>query len=252
MALENVRGVVFDAFGTLVQIVDRRRPYLRFLKLAAAAGRPPQPDDAAKIMSMDCDIFGVADWLGVEVSDVLRAETEADLAAELGSIALFSDALPVIEYLRGQGMKVAVCSNLAQPYAAPVKALLTDLDAYVFSFEVGATKPDPVIYGAIFEKMFLRADQILMVGDCLAADVLGPRKYGMHAQHLARRNSSPDADNIVSLLDLASESCEQPGWREYIEDKTGKRTWIPMQLAQAFHRQQMAMQGLLTKSDEDA
>lgn len=260
MALENVRGVVFDAFGTLVEIGERRRPYLRLMKLAAAAGRRPQPDDAAKMMSMNCDIFGVADWLGVEVSDALRAEIEADLAAELGSIALFSDALPVIDYLRSQGIKVAVCSNLAQPYAAPVKALLPEMDVYVWSFEVGAVKPDHrlcrdiafgtaepamAMYKAACEKLGLPPEQILMVGDTLAADVLGPRKFGINARHLARHGGSPDAGAVVSLLDLFSAAIEKPGWQECIDEQTGKRTWVPMPLYTAYQRQQLAMRGLL-------
>ena len=266
MALENVRGVVFDAFGTLVDIGERRRPYLRLMKLAAAAGRRPQPDDAAKIMSMNCDIFGVADWLGVEVSDALRAEIEADLAVELGSISLFSDALPLINFLRSQGIKVAVCSNLAQPYATAVRALLQDLDAYIFSFEVGAVKPDDrlfreakfgtaqpamTMYQAACEKLGLPPDQILMVGDSFTADFWGPRKFGMSARHLARHGRSPDVDAIASLSDLLAVESEQPGWQECIDDQTGKRTWIPMSLSQTYHRQQMAARGLLSEADEE-
>ncbi len=198
-----IRAVVFDVFGTLAEISERRRPYLRLMRLAAAAGRRPQPDDAVKIMSMNCDIFGVADWLGLSLTAEMRADIEQDIAAEIASISLFSDALPVIEYLRSQGIKIAVCSNLAKPYAAPVLSLLPcELDAYAWSFEVGAVKPDPAIFSAVCKKLDLPPAEILFVGDSYAADCAGPRALGMRALHLARSGESPDAEFAVSLLDL--------------------------------------------------
>ncbi len=37
-----IKAIVFDVFGTLAEIGDRRRPYARLLRLAAQAGRTPQ------------------------------------------------------------------------------------------------------------------------------------------------------------------------------------------------------------------
>ncbi len=198
-----MQAIVFDVFGTLAEIGQRRRPYLRLMKLAAAAGRKPKPDDAAKIMGTDCDILGIADSLGLSLTAEMRAVIDADLAAEIASISLFSDAVPVLEHLRNQGIKIAVCSNLAKPYAAPVLALLPfELDAYAWSFEVGAVKPDPAIFSAVCKKLDLPPAEILFVGDSYAADCAGPRAFGMQALHLARDGKSPDAEFAVSLLDL--------------------------------------------------
>ncbi len=47
----DVRAVAFDAFGTLVQIGDRRSPYRRLMRWMHENGRKPTRDDAARIMS---------------------------------------------------------------------------------------------------------------------------------------------------------------------------------------------------------
>ncbi len=196
----SIRAVVFDVFGTLAEIGERRRPYLRLMKLAAAAGRKPQPDDAAKIMSTDADIFGIADSLGLKLSAEMRAEIEQDLAIELASISLFPEVPATLEALRRQGVKIGLCSNLAKPYAAPVLALLPfELDAYAWSFEVGAIKPDPAIYRSVCDRLDLPPEQILFVGDTYAADCEGPREYGMRAIQLTRGGIGLDVKSIQSL-----------------------------------------------------
>jgi len=48
------------------------------------------------------------------------------LDEELSMMALCPDTLDALCRVREQGVKVAVASNLAQPYAARLKALLSD------------------------------------------------------------------------------------------------------------------------------
>lgn len=195
-----VRAVVFDAFGTLVQLHDRRRPYRRLLDFSVAAGRKPHPDDAARIMRSDCDLRGVAAWLGVPEETELLAEIESDLAIELASIDLFPETITTLEVLREKGIRTGLCSNLAQPYARPVLDLLPfTLDAYAWSFEVGAVKPESAIYEAVSRMLALAPEEILMVGDTYEADCLGPRRQGMPALHLVRQGTSQDASFIRTL-----------------------------------------------------
>ncbi|RFQ12203.1 HAD family hydrolase, partial [Pseudomonas sp. ATCC 13867] len=42
--------VVFDVFGTLLRIGDRKHPFLKLMKLARNMGRRPTPDDARILM----------------------------------------------------------------------------------------------------------------------------------------------------------------------------------------------------------
>lgn len=198
-----IKAVLFDVFGTLVEIQDRGRPYAQLLRLAGQAGRTPQPDDAARIMSMKGDIWAIATWLGLSLTPMQRDEISVALQRELKSVRLFSDVVPVLRALQASGMRLGLCSNLAEPYAAPALSLLPfEFDAYVWSFEVGAIKPEHRIYARACRLLGLNPEEVLMVGDTYDADCLGPRQFGMRALHLARDGKSPDTWALRSLNDL--------------------------------------------------
>lgn len=198
--LPRIKAVVFDAFGTLVQIGHRRQPYLQLLKRLEGQGRMPQPDDAAKIMSANVGLGGVPALLGVALQSNELADIEHDLYGELSGIHLYEGVLAIVEALHSRGYKVGLCSNLAAPYALPLKLLLPKLDAYAWSFEVGAVKPDPRIYSHICKALGCEPAQVLMVGDTWDADYQGPRSFGMQARHLAR-DGVVKAGHSISKLD---------------------------------------------------
>lgn len=197
-----IRAVVFDVYGTLVRIDERRAPYRALLARMEAAGRARQAGDAAAIMSRDVDLAGVAALLGADLSAPELAALERDLQAELASVRLFPDSLAVLQALAARGLKLGLCSNLAAPYAAPVLRLLPALDAYAWSFEVGAIKPEPAIYAHVCRQLGCEPGQVLMVGDTPEADLHGPRRYGMRS--LLLRREGPRAGDVAgdTIADL--------------------------------------------------
>lgn len=60
-----VSVVIFDAFGTLVEIVIRLSPYRSLLAWSRDNGRPPQASDAALVTSQDPGLAGVSAALGM-------------------------------------------------------------------------------------------------------------------------------------------------------------------------------------------
>ncbi|QNM95105.1 hypothetical protein [Chitinimonas koreensis] len=120
--LKPIRAVVFDVYGTLAEIRDRRAPFKRLLCYAEEQGREPQADDAALVMAQRGSLPEVAARLGVSLPEDLHQQLEADLQAELSSIRLFDDVNGTLATLRDRGLKLALCLNLAEPYAAPIVA----------------------------------------------------------------------------------------------------------------------------------
>ena len=205
-----IKAILFDAFGTLAEIAERRRPYAQLLSLADTASRPTPAGYAAVVMRRDRKIQEIADWLGGTQTQAQEAGVFDGLATELISMRLFPETAETLAQLRSNDFKLGICSNLAQPYAAPLRALLPfEMDAYVWSFEVRAIKPDPIIYQAACEALQVRPEDVLMVGDTYEADCLGPRRLGMQALHLARTGCSPDSTCLKSLSDLRSILCPQ-------------------------------------------
>ncbi|UHQ21515.1 HAD family hydrolase [Lysobacter sp. 5GHs7-4] len=204
-----IRAVVFDVYGTLVRIGERRAPFRALLTRLEAAGRPRRAEDAALIMSRELDLADTAVLLGADPSapelaaSLDLASLQRDLGEELGSIRLFPETLAVMQALAARGLKLGLCSNLAAPYAAPVLRLLPfALDAYAWSFEVGAIKPDPAIYAEVCRRLGCQPAEVLFVGDTPEADLHGPRRYGMRSLLLRRdglREGDDAADTIADL-----------------------------------------------------
>lgn len=201
--LQGIKAVAFDLFGTLVEITEKRRPYRQLMQLIALAGRAPRADDAATLMSNNVGLAGAAHLFGIELTATQIAVLELELYAELPTIRLYPEAARCLHTLRDAGYKIGLCSNLSAPYAVPVKLLLPfELDAYAWSFETGAVKPQRAIFDALCSGLQCASDEVLMVGDTVDADYFGPRAAGMRSIYLARQRESPVEEWICNLDEL--------------------------------------------------
>lgn len=195
--------VVFDAFGTICDIGDLRRPFGRLSKWLRDHGHIPDMDMARWLMTRPLDLRAAAAIADARVPDGVIGELEHDLAAELASIALFPDTIASLDELHAAGVRIAICSNLVAPYASPVRALLPfELDHYGWSFEIGAIKPEPAIYRAMCDALACSPPEVLFVGDTEDADFDGPRAFGMRAVLLDREGTSRAPGRIKSLNEV--------------------------------------------------
>lgn len=199
-----IKAVAFDVFGTLVNIDRPTRPFRKLVRLLHEAGRPRQRDDGIRAMSSAIDLRQAARLFGGMISEDALSALEAELRAEIESITLFPDAAPTLLALKARGIKVALCSNLAAPYGPPVLDLLPfQPDFCACSYEAGAVKPQPEIYQYLCDGIACQPDEVLMIGDTIEADMIGPRKFGMHGYHLDRHAAtSNSAESVRSLSDV--------------------------------------------------
>jgi HAD superfamily hydrolase (TIGR01549 family) len=194
-ALRPIRAIVLDAFGTLCEIRDKRGPFAKLARLS-----PDRAQARELLMTRPLTLRQAASELHVE-EEVDLDQLEADLRVELASIQLFPEVAATLEAVRASGIKLAVASNLAAPYAEPLLRLLPiELDVYAWSFEVGALKPDPRIFQWTCEALGVEPADALMVGDTLQADYEGARAVGMRALHLDRTgNFFAKAQTVMTL-----------------------------------------------------
>jgi FMN phosphatase YigB (HAD superfamily) len=130
--------------------------------------------------------------------------TAASLEAEIRSVTLFGDAEDCLGRLRRLGLKLWVASNLAPPYAVPLRSALAGLvDGFCFSFEAGSVKPESAFFERLCSSLGCRPGLALMVGDSLRSDVEGARAFGMRSLHLARGPRAVRPDGVRSLAELA-------------------------------------------------
>jgi HAD superfamily hydrolase (TIGR01662 family) len=99
---------------------------------------------------------------------------------------LFPDVLPTLHWLKERGYRLGAVTN--RGYSGPrfhdeMRDLgLADLfEATVISCDVGYMKPHPRIFQYALERMGVDAEEAVMIGDSLRADVEGAKTPGMTA-----------------------------------------------------------------------
>jgi HAD superfamily hydrolase (TIGR01549 family) len=195
-----VDTIVFDAFGTLCRIANRRGP---FVKLARRHLNPRATLQA--VMTQSISLRDMADDVMLDRESL--ATLENDLNVELESLQLYPDVLQVLRELRDNGFRLGIASNLAAPYAEPLIRLLPfTLDVCAWSFKLGRLKPDSYVFDWICESLNVPPQRVLMIGDTFSADYTGATAIGMQAVHLDRRGIStlpiPTIRTLKELLPL--------------------------------------------------
>jgi putative hydrolase of the HAD superfamily len=119
------------------------------------------------------------------------------------NFSLYEDALPVLDELRGHGLRIGLISNGQRDLEEFVVHHGLDVDAIVGSKAHGRTKPHPSIFEAALEALDVIADETAMVGDSYEDDIEGARSLGMRAILLDREGLRPgETDRIDTLLAL--------------------------------------------------
>ena len=185
-----IDAVTLDAYGTLVELDD----HLGRLR-AELAGAGVERDDGA-----------IAEAFGREVEQYQRHKCEARDAASLAALrrdcaqafteaigadidftdglmrALVFRPLPgvvdAIAALRARGLALAVVSNWDCSLPERLHEAGLDLDVTVSCAEAGAAKPDPAIFRLALERLGVRPERTLHVGDT-SDDEEGARAAGL-------------------------------------------------------------------------
>ncbi len=131
-----------------------------------------------------------------------------DEFARPGAWQVFEDVVPTLEALATRGLKLGIISNWDDRLRPLLRQLRLDhwFQAVVISCEVGAPKPAKGIFDRAAMELSLSPQNILHVGDSLAADVRGARAAGFHAMLLRRESRTARSNEIHTLRQLANRS----------------------------------------------
>jgi HAD superfamily hydrolase (TIGR01549 family) len=197
-----INYVIFDLFGTLTKFGVQHHPFRQLLKLARENGRQVLPDDARTIMTINGGVDIISCGLGIKPTVKLMRVVEEQIENELSSLTLFDDVIPTLNALQFRGIRIGLCSNLAQPYGAVIGKLLADFDLEQFlSYELGTIKPEAQIYESILDRFHCEPEQCLFIGDTFEADYVDPMAVGMKALHLTRCGAT-QPHQISSLVNV--------------------------------------------------
>jgi putative hydrolase of the HAD superfamily len=113
---------------------------------------------------------------------------------------LYDDALPVLELVRGRGLKIGLLSNSSRDLGEFVAHHRLYADAVLTSHAHGKTKPHESIFRAMFDLLAVAPDEAAMVGDTIEDDVEGALAVGMRAVLLDREGRYPEASGRLGDL----------------------------------------------------
>lgn len=109
---------------------------------------------------------------------------------------IFPDVLPVLDAL-ADTHRHGLLSNSSEPYQdrkLRILGIRDRFDCLLCSEEVGAAKPDPVIFLAGCEALGLPPGEVAYVGDRLDLDALGAQSAGLHGVWLDRDDTGFDGE----------------------------------------------------------
>ena len=116
---------------------------------------------------------------------------------------LYDDALPTLELLRGQGLKLGLLSNTARNLPSFAAHHGLHADALLTSHAHGKEKPHASIFERILALLDVDAGEAAMVGDTLEDDIHGAQAIGMSAVLVDRNGRYPEtSDRLESLVGL--------------------------------------------------
>jgi putative hydrolase of the HAD superfamily len=119
---------------------------------------------------------------------------------EHGNFDLYEDVLPVLERLRGAGLKLGLVSNGVRDLEDFVVHHALDVDVAVCSRAHGRIKPHETIFRAALEGLAVEPAEAVMVGDSPEDDVDGARALGMRALLVDREGRHPDVEERLPDL----------------------------------------------------
>jgi methionine salvage enolase-phosphatase E1 len=131
----------------------------------------------------------------------MRRWQRSQMQAEISRTFLFSySSTCSLLLISGQAAGPVTWSNTPHNDGTFAEDLRPVMDAYAWSYEAGAVKPDPAIYQHILGQLGCTAHEVLFIGDTPAADVDGPRAFGMSARLINRRAGQSLETLLAELL----------------------------------------------------
>jgi FMN phosphatase YigB (HAD superfamily) len=209
-----IRGVVFDLWNTLAFNDHQPNPIIALGDAFGVRGQPGWTKILERGMMRE-RLSGIEEGIAA-VSRLTGKRLDAGLSEELARIwrdacartRLFPEVPEILGRL-SQRFRLGLLSN-TQSFDLEFPGLSAlPFHARLFSYEVGALKPEETLFVRMAERLGLPPSDLLMVGDNFQDDILGAEGVGMQALLIRRRESRlshqetrPDLEALTSLVPL--------------------------------------------------
>jgi putative hydrolase of the HAD superfamily len=188
-----IKGIIFDLDNTLVDFTRFKENSIRSaIESMIDAGLKIDPETAYKKIFQIYEEKGweyqrVFDDFLIEVMGyidykILASGIVAYRRAKEGSLVLYPNVTRTLLNLVKKGIKLAVVSDAPalQVWTRLVQMNLHHIFDVVITFDdTGKRKPDPEPFLKALEKLNLKPNEVIMVGDWAERDIVGAKKVGI-------------------------------------------------------------------------
>lgn len=216
------RGVLFDLGGTLIKTLEVPEIFRRILEFYGVRASHEKILEAHKANEEEFDVdagqaqSGMAFWhswnlaivksLGVERDAELLARRISEVWWDYADLQFYPDVAETLAQLRAWRVKTGIVTNgLREDYEQILERLGASnlFDVIVGVDSCGKAKPDSRIFLYAVEKLQLKPEEVLFVGDKIERDYQGAERAGLKPLLIDRvGKASKDVDSIGSLLEI--------------------------------------------------
>jgi putative hydrolase of the HAD superfamily len=222
-----IKGIIFDLDNTLVDFTRFKENSIRSaIESMIDAGLKIDPETAYKKIFQ---IYEEKGWEYQRVFDdflfevmgyidykILASGIVAYRRAKEGSLVLYPNVTRTLLNLVKKGIKLAVVSDAPalQVWTRLVQMNLHHIFDVVITFDdTGKRKPDPEPFLKALEKLNLKPNEVIMVGDWAERDIVGAKKVGIktifakYGNTFGTINSGADweIDDIEEIVKIVDE-----------------------------------------------
>ncbi len=201
--MSQIRAVIFDCYGTLVDIkTDENKTeifnylslYLQYYggTIDAEKLKSTYELEKERLLQTSAERYPEIDLeqvfqniLGKEgLSNPFLAESCCKLQRLISRdrFQLFPDSLPVLREMKSEGLQLALVSDAQQVFCREEGRMLGlkhFFEYMIVSSEVGFKKPDPRLFSVACDLLAVPPAEAVYIGDSAKRDILGPRAIGM-------------------------------------------------------------------------
>lgn len=187
-------AVIFDLFGTLVDIFSYQEHERMLFKMASVLSVPPE--DFARMWretfrervtgvfkTPEESITYISHTLDPNIpEEKITHATKIRLEFTINALEPRKEVLTTLEHIKSQGLKIGLLTDCtAEVPTLWEKILFAPLiDEPVFSCVEGTKKPDPRIYHTLCQRLSVEPQVCLYIGDGSSQELTGASEVGMH------------------------------------------------------------------------
>lgn len=215
------QAIIFDLFGTLIDKLSLREHKKILEQMASTISAPPESFVQLWFDTFDERGLGIFQTLEANIEYICKKlelhpeNTKITLAAQINikytarSMKPRPYATELLSKLKTEGYKIGLITNCSAEIPKILKGitLFPLIDIAVFSSLEGVQKPEPPIYNIAIERLAVKPENCLYIGDGDCNELTGALKVGTHPVLIR----DPDEDRTdVHRVDFEADEWDGP------------------------------------------